>query len=450
MSALPFPNFSSDIWNFFDLISLSLMFIWFAYKLTPNGGLTGKTLLAAAAIPQSLGMLRYFSIQKAMGNLVITVISMSRELFAFAIIYIVSIFGFGVTLKALFQTKDASDNWYEGFGTITSTGLTLFDATIGQHDFGQMGQENVYVFYFGLFIEISFLVFTLIILFNLLIAKMTSAYEEKQESALRDWEYARATILRQFLLRGESSPLSMLPPPFNLITAALYPFHWGFINCTMHGRCFHNMGPPTEPKARTADKKCLSLAGVAADMVLCFISAPVMAIAEVVFDVSEMYNIGWKTLEEVEDMRRCSLKQSFKTYVCNWVSAWMLLISHILMVIIASPLTYLYYVGRHFQAVVYARVHLQFESKITDNLVIEYASKPSAQDVREDLEQDKFTGLIVRSAFHSTEYLHPNPVFCQAICKSASATHEMDDTFKSQTGFCVEYGHDDNKRVFGM
>lgn len=448
MSALPFPNFSSDVWNFFDLISLSLLFLWVAYKLTPNGGLTGKTLLAAAAIPQSLGMLRYFSIQKAMGNLVITVISMSRELFAFAIIYTVSIFGFGVTLKALFQTKDASDNWYEGFGTITSTGLTLFDATIGQHDFGQMGQENVYVFYFGLFIEISFLVFTLIILFNLLIAKMTSAYEEKQESALRDWEYARATILRQFLLRGESSPFSMLPPPFNLITAACYPFHWFWINTKMHGKCFYDMGPKTEPKARTADKKCLSLAGVVADMVLCFISAPVMAIAEVVFDVSEMYDIGWKKLEEVEDIRRSSTP--FKTYVCNWASVWMLFISHILMVIIASPLTYLYYVGRHFQAVVYTRVYLQFESKTTDNLVIEYASKPSAQVAREDLEHDRFIGLIVRSAFHSTEYLHPNPVICRVICKSASATHEMDDTFKSQTGSCVQLDRADNERVFGM
>ncbi len=425
-------------------MSFVLLSNWFGYKLTSDGGLTGKTLLAAAAIPQSLGMLRYFSIKKEIGYLVLTVLSMSHELLAFSLVYIVSIFGFGVTLKALFQTNEASQNWYEGFGTVTSTGLTLFDATIGQHDFGQMGQDHVYVFYFGLFIEITFLVLTLIILFNLLIAKMTSVYEEKQESVSRDWGYALAAILRQFMLRGESSPFSMLPPPLNLITAACYPAHWYWINTQMHGRCFHNMGPRTKSIDRMPEKRCLSLAGTVADIVLCFLSVPFIALAEVFYEVAEIYDVGWKQLVLVRGTR------TFKTFVCNWASVWMLIISHILMVIVASPLTYLYHVGRRFKAALYTRLYLQFESKTTDNLVIEYASKPSAQVAREDLEQDRFIGLIVRSAFHSTEYLHHNPVFCQAICKSASATHEMHDTFKSQTGFGVEFGRYDNKRAFGM
>jgi len=444
-------NFFRDIWNFFDLVSLVLLIVWFGFKVSPTGAAVGKVLLAAAAIPQSLGMLRYFSIQKAMGNLIITVVSMSRELFAFAVIYTVSIYGFGVTLKALFQSKEASDNWYEGFGTITSTGLTLFDATIGQHDFGQMSQENTYIFYFGLFVEMVFLIFTLIILFNLLIAKMTSAYEEKQESALRDWEYARATILRQFLLRGEASPLSMLPAPFNLITAFFYLPHWLWINSEMHGTMLYKTGRRDEHFLRTSEKKCLSIAGTIADLVLCILSCPIMSVLEVMYDIREIINIG---LVAVAETHRRKLKNSNdtahrSTVLLALVQTALLLTSHVLLVILISPGTYLYYTFRHFAAVATTRVYLQFESKTDDNLIIVYPSKPVPQVARRDIHRDFFQGVFIRSCVYSQDYLHEHPIICRAICKSVAGTH-TEETFQSQTGEAVfGVSGDENKRYLG-
>jgi len=473
-------NFFRDIWNFFDLFSLVLLIVWFGFKVSSDGAVVGKVLLAAAAIPESLGMLRYFSIQKAMGNLIITVVSMSRELFAFAIIYVMSIFGFGVTLKALFQTKeDYEGNWYQGFGSMTSTSLTLFDATLGQHDFGQMGQENTYIFYIGLLIEMVFLVFTLIILFNLLIAKMTSAYEEKQESALRDWEYARATILRQFILRGEASPLSMLPAPFNLITALFYlphwfwinlrmqvpaPFnltalfylfhwlwmkvaaffclsHWLRINPRMHETWLHSNGlHEQEHFIRGPDQQCLSVAGTVADLVFCILSAPFMSVFEVMFDVLEMIDIGKNAFEE-ESKRLIKLDSKASSWIniSSLVEMPLLFLSHVLFVILVSPFTYMYYVYQHFQAVATKRVYLQFESKTNDNLIIVYPCKPAPQEASRDFKKDFFQGLIVRSAIYSSEYLETNPISCRAICKSESSTQGMppSETFKSQTGFAV-------------
>jgi len=434
-------NFFRDIWNFFDLFSLVLLIVWFGFKVSSDGAVVGKVLLAAAAIPESLGMLRYFSIQKAMGNLIITVVSMSRELFAFAIIYVVSIFGFGVTLKALFQTKeDYEGNWYQGFGSMTSTSLTLFDATLGQHDFGQMGQENTYIFYIGLLIEMVFLVFTLIILFNLLIAKMTSAYEEKQESALRDWEYARATILRQFILRGEASPLSMLPAPFNLITALFYLPHWFWINLRMHETWLYSNGlHEQEHLIRGPDQQCLSVAGTVADLVFCILSAPFMSVFEVMFDVLEMIHIGKSSFIEGERSEKLDSKASSWINISSLVEMPLLFLSHVLFVILVSPFTYMYYVYQHFQAVATKRVYLQFESKANDNLIIVYPCKPAPQEASRDFKKDFFQGLIVRSAIYSSEYLETNPISCRAICKSESSTQGMppSETFKSQTGFAV-------------
>ena len=211
----------------------------------------------------SLSLLRYASIEKEMGNLVITVISMTKDLISFLVVWIVSVFGFGVALKTMFQndyvyaaanaeaqfetvtntvngvsiliapsSEGAEYGLVGGFSTVTSTVLSLIDATLGNYDFSTLDQNNPY-FYTGLIIEIVFLILTLIILFNLLIAKMSSTYEVREENAVRDWEFSRASITRQFVLVGELSPLTMLPTPLNYITAALYPFHYLIINCKM-------------------------------------------------------------------------------------------------------------------------------------------------------------------------------------------------------------------------
>ena len=96
-----------------------------------------------------------------MGNLVITVISMSKDLLAFAIVYMVSIFGFGVAMKAMFQNDTERNVVFPraGMSTVTSSVLSLFDATLGQHDYeGDMPDPSNPAFYVGLIIQIVFLI----------------------------------------------------------------------------------------------------------------------------------------------------------------------------------------------------------------------------------------------------------------------------------------------------
>ena len=212
----------------------------------------GRAFLASAAIPASLAMLRYFAIEKEMGNLVITCISMGKDLLAFVMVYLVSIFGFGVALRSLFQHDHL---WYDqdgdgspdgtsltsGFSTLTSTSLTLFDATLGNYGFDLIDPESPYRV-LGTILIIIFLILTTIILLNLLIAKMSSTYAAREEKALQEWEFQRAQVVKQFALVGEASPLCMLPAPLNLLSSALYFFHYAWINYHMHGRMFYTMG----------------------------------------------------------------------------------------------------------------------------------------------------------------------------------------------------------------
>jgi len=55
---------------------------------------------------------------------------------------------------------------------------------------------------------------TTIVLINLLIAQMSSTYDEMDEVAIDEWHYARAGLVLEFMEK------TWLPPPFNLILYA--------------------------------------------------------------------------------------------------------------------------------------------------------------------------------------------------------------------------------------
>ena len=128
-------HFFTNVWNFVDLTGIVLVAIWAVTKNYDdrNYEILARGSLACAAIPQAFGILRYASIEKEMGNLVITVVSMSRDLYSFLVVLIICMFGFGVTLRSLFQHDHANRededfscvSLIEGFSTMTSTQVTL-------------------------------------------------------------------------------------------------------------------------------------------------------------------------------------------------------------------------------------------------------------------------------------------------------------------------------------
>jgi hypothetical protein len=55
---------------------------------------------------------------------------------------------------------------------------------------------------------------------------MTNSHQRLAHLAFQIWSYERAKTVKSLMLSKERNVCSMLPPPFNLITILLAPFHY--------------------------------------------------------------------------------------------------------------------------------------------------------------------------------------------------------------------------------
>jgi hypothetical protein len=383
-----YDNFFNDVWNFFDLLSISFTIIWIICHFDESLSTTGRGFLAVAAIPSSLSMLRYLSIEKEMGNLVITVVSMSKDLFSFLMVYIVSIVGFGITFKGLFQhdfkaDPDINYSYVEGFSTNSATLLALIDGSLGNYSFAAFDNENPYM-ELGIVIMIIFLILTAIILLNLLIAKMSSTYAAREEKAIQEWQLQRAKITKQFGLIGEASTLAMLPAPLNIIPAIFSIPHWLYINKILWNVYWPFSVPPgwapNIKESRNGAKRVISVCGTISDWLLGLLSGVVMCTAEIFFDVLKLVDDfceGWKQEHDENYLKHYTVyKDSSHSYSIDTTIQniwWALqLILHVILYIMISPLVWLYYFVMHIQEISSHEVLLEFRKADSHNLRIVY------------------------------------------------------------------------------
>jgi hypothetical protein len=180
-----------------------------------------RIILGLAAIPQSLGLLRYLSSIKELGELVIMLRVMTVDFFLFVVIYIFCVIGFGIYFHGIFYGL-------KGFETVGETILSLLQHTLTGVDFSIIEFDNEIITVMAKVLVILFLVITAVLLLNLLIARMTSSYQRVNERAFEEWSFLKAKTVEQYLLVAEPYVLNMLPPPLNILTIAVYPIHWLF------------------------------------------------------------------------------------------------------------------------------------------------------------------------------------------------------------------------------
>ena len=273
----------------------------------------------------------------------------------------------------------------------------------------------------------------IIILFNLLIAKMSTTYEKKEKASLEDWEYERAQIVSQFLLIGERSPLCMLPAPFNLITTILYPFHWAIINKKLFGSILGRGMVPTERRVRNNDKvRVISLAGTTADYFLGIIFSPIAAVYEIVSDIlsvsfsfldyyedvkkeirlreirqfekakdKEEINIDGEDEEEIEGKGELdgdyTLNVSLVEFAKALVTMTLLFVVHLVMQVVSSPFLFIYYCFMHCKVVFSRTVQLEFANPQGDLLRIVYAlDKVCSHTPKSNITKNVFRGKFIR------------------------------------------------------
>lgn len=239
-------EYFNDEWNYMDVSGLAMIVVWLALRGTNVS--EGRVFLALSAIPLSLGLLRYVAASRSMGVMVSIARAMIMDLLGFLCVYVLCVLGFGIFFQSVFY----GNGEFHGTG---NTALTMFEYTLNSFDFSIFDSTSSLINGLGQIVLVVYLVFTAILLVNLLIARMSNAYQRIDDKAIQEWAFGKSKTVQKNLLLDENHPFCMLFPPLNLFTTALYPIHFKYL-----------------PKG-------ISVSGTVANVILAFIGGPVRAMA---------------------------------------------------------------------------------------------------------------------------------------------------------------------------
>jgi hypothetical protein len=129
-----------DSWNIMDLSSLLLLVLWGLLVMYPEVEMVGRLCLYLSSIPLSLALLQTFSVNKAVGQLIIMIVAMTSDLVSFFVVYVVCTVGFTMTLTGLSSVITAStdnddvNHSYDGYSSLWGSFLGLYSSTLGSFD----------------------------------------------------------------------------------------------------------------------------------------------------------------------------------------------------------------------------------------------------------------------------------------------------------------------------
>ena len=186
----------SDAWFHFVffvqavLVILSVFLYLFAYK----------EYLACLVLAMALGwanMLYYTRGFQSMGMYSVMIQKVIlHDVLKFLFVYILFLLGFGVALASLIEkcSKDKKD--CSSYGSFSDAVLELFKLTIGLGDLN-IQQNSTYPILF-LFLLITYVILTFVLLLNMLIALMGETVENVSKESERIWRLQRARTILEF------------------------------------------------------------------------------------------------------------------------------------------------------------------------------------------------------------------------------------------------------------
>jgi len=200
-------NYLKDVWNWFDWLSIVCLACWVcftyrggrynpyhagqsAHNLNPPTP-DAKVFLAVSAVPLSLSLLQFMSLDTNFGTLVYVLFALCRVLLRIIVVFLVCMFGFALAFHGLFRTAPNHDGVYK-FDTFLNTLIVLFDATLGQHDFTMFDDDPYYNT--GIILFFLYIIITVVGLMSVVIAAFTNTYERYRNSSLHVW-----SIFKMFL-----------------------------------------------------------------------------------------------------------------------------------------------------------------------------------------------------------------------------------------------------------
>lgn len=224
----------SDFWNKLDLAAILLFVAGLACRLTPGLLYPGRIILALDFIMFCLRLMHIFTVSKTLGPKIIIVKRMMKDVFFFLFLLAVWVVSFGVAKQAILIHNEQRVDWIFR-GVVYQSYLTLFGqipAYIDGVNFDpdhcspngtdpykpkcpesdSTQQAPAFPEWLTVTLLCLYLLFTNILLLNLLIAMFNYTFQQVQEHTDQIWKFQRHDLIEEYHGRPPA------PPPLILLS----------------------------------------------------------------------------------------------------------------------------------------------------------------------------------------------------------------------------------------
>ncbi|XP_055894639.1 transient-receptor-potential-like protein isoform X3 [Biomphalaria glabrata] len=255
-------------WNWLDFIMLSLYLATFALRLVayiqiesgkygnrellrkawPDNDptLISEGLFAVANVFSFARIIYLFQANQHLGPLQISLGCMLIDIAKFLFIFFLVVTSFACGLNQLYwYYKGTGENDEDMFFTLFSSYVTLFWSMFSMNSPSKLKLESgqSFTMTIGELMFMAYHAMAIIVLLNMLIAMMSSSFQEIENHADMEWKFARSKLWMGYFDEG-----STLPSPFNLIVSPksiYYLLVWikdGVSECFCRQRAQYNTG----------------------------------------------------------------------------------------------------------------------------------------------------------------------------------------------------------------
>uniref|UniRef100_A0A674IZD3 Transient receptor potential cation channel subfamily M member 2 n=1 Tax=Terrapene triunguis TaxID=2587831 RepID=A0A674IZD3_9SAUR len=218
----------SDFWNKLDVCAILIFIAGLICRWIPSTLYPGRIILSLAFIIFCLRLMHIFTVSKTLGPKIIIVKRMMKDVFFFLFLLAVWVVSFGVAKQAILIHNEERVDWifrgvvYHSYLTIFGQIPSYIDGTEprcspnGTDPYKPKCPESnkdkrpVFPEWLTVILLCLYLLFTNILLLNLLIAMFNYTFQQVQEHTDQIWKFQRHDLIEEYHGRPAA------PPPFIL------------------------------------------------------------------------------------------------------------------------------------------------------------------------------------------------------------------------------------------
>ncbi|XP_023619326.1 transient receptor potential cation channel subfamily M member 2 isoform X7 [Myotis lucifugus] len=224
----------SDFWNKLDIAAILLFIAGLTCRLIPGLLYPGRIVLSLDFIMFCLRLMHIFTISKTLGPKIIIVKRMMKDVFFFLFLLAVWVVSFGVAKQAILIHNESRVDWIFR-GVVYQSYLTIFGQMPAYIDGVNFSLDQcspngtdpykpkcpesdatrhrpIFPEWLTVILLCLYLLFTNILLLNLLIAMFNYTFQQVQEHTDQIWKFQRHDLIEEYQGRPPA------PPPFILLS----------------------------------------------------------------------------------------------------------------------------------------------------------------------------------------------------------------------------------------